>query len=97
MSDKSLFYKSFEAGTEIDDFFEKLQEYAEESPSGNPVYILNNPLGDKKYSYSYEKAVVILVPKHKLLFLHYGNNADAFEDFIEDFLEDTSHLSDKYN
>lgn len=48
MSDKSLFYKSFEAGTEIDDFFEKLQEYAEESPSGNPVYILNNPLGDKK-------------------------------------------------
>ena len=97
MSDKSLFYKSFEAGTEIDDFFEKLQEYAEASPSGNPVYILNNPLGDKKYSYSYEKAVVILVPKHKLLFLHYGNNADAFEDFIEDFLEDTSHLSDKYN
>ena len=52
VSDKSLFYKSFEAGTEIDDFFEKLQEYAEESPSGNPVYILNNPLGDKKYSYS---------------------------------------------
>lgn len=97
MSDKSLFYKSFEAETEIDDFFDKLQEYAEASPNGNPVYILNNPLGDKKYSYAYEKAVVILVPKHKLLFLHYGNNMDAFEDFVEDFLEDVSHLSDKYN
>lgn len=97
MSDKSLFYKSFDIETEIDEFFEKFQKYAEASSSGNPVYILNNPLSDKKYSYSYEKAVVILVPKHKLLFLHYGSNSEAFEDFTEDFLEDVSHLSDKYN
>lgn len=97
MSDKSLFYKSFDAETEIDEFFDRLQRYAEASDDGNPVYILDKPLSDKKYAYSYEKAVVILVPKHKLLFLNYGNNEDAFEDYVEDFLEDISHLSDKYN
>lgn len=47
MSDKSLFYKGFEEHTEIDDFFEKLQVYAENNETGNSVYILKRPLGDK--------------------------------------------------
>lgn len=97
MGDKSLFYKGFEGNTGIDSFFENLKEYAEKSNSGNPIYILNRPLSDKKYAYSYEKAVVILVPKHKLLFLNYGKNKEAFEDFVEDFLDDAGHLADKYN
>lgn len=68
MSDKSLFYRGFEGNTEIEDFFERFQEYAEANETGNSVYILKRPLGDKKYTYDYDKAVVILVPKHKMLF-----------------------------
>lgn len=97
MSDKSLFYKGFDYATEIDDFFDRLREYAEQSETGNPVYVLKTPLSDKKYAYGYEKAVVILVPKHKILFLDYGKNEEAFEDYVEDFLDDTGHLSDKYD
>ena len=97
MSDKSLFYKGFETATEIDDFFDKLREYAEANESGNSVYILNHPLGDKKYSYKYEKAVVILIPKHKMLFLDYGNNPDAFDEYVDEFVDDTGHISDKYD
>ena len=44
MSDKSLFYKGFDENTEIDDFFEKLQVYAEQNKTGNSVYILKKPL-----------------------------------------------------
>lgn len=97
MSDKSLFYKGFDYATEIDDFFDRLREYAEQSKTGNPVYVLKTPLSDKKYVYGYEKAVVILVPKHKIFFLDYGKNEEAFEDYVEDFLDDTGHLSDKYD
>lgn len=97
MSDKSLFYKGFETPTEIDDFFDELKEYAEANEAGNSVYILNRPLGDKKYSYEYEKAVLILIPKHKLLFLDYGNNPDAFDEYVDDFVDDTGHISDKYD
>ncbi len=97
MSDKSLFYKGIENATEADGFFDKLREYAEKNDSGNPVYILNRPLSDKKYVYAYEKAAVILIPKHKLVFLNYGSNQEAFFEFVEDFLDDTGHLSDKYN
>lgn len=95
MSDKSLFYKGFENSTEIEDFFDKWREYAEQGDKGNPVYILNRPL-DKKTQYDYEKAVVILVPKYKILFLNFGTDENDFEDFVEDFLDDVGHISDKY-
>lgn len=74
-----------------------MREYAEQSETGNPVYVLKTPLSDKKYVYGYEKAVVILVPKHKILFLDYGKNEEAFKDYVVDFLDDTGHLSDKYD
>ena len=97
MSDRSLFYKGFDKATAIDDFFEKLKDYAELSETGNPVYILNKPLSEKKYVYEYEKAVVILIPKHKLLFIDYGNNAVAFDEYIDEFIDDAGHISDKYD
>ena len=88
MSDKSLFYRGFEGNTEIEDFFERFQEYAEANETGNSVYILKRPLGDKKYTYDYDKAVAILVPKHKMLFLDYGGNEEAFEEYVDDFVDD---------
>lgn len=97
MSDRSLFYKGFEEHTEIDEFVKKLQTYAENNTTGNSVYILKHPLGDKKYVYDYEKAVVILIPKHKLLFLDYGGNEAAFEEYVDDFIDDTGHIADKYD
>lgn len=97
MSDKSLFYRGFEGNTEIEDFFERFQEYAEANETGNSVYILKRPLGDKKYTYDYDKAVVILVPKHKMLFLDYGGNEEAFEEYVDDFVDDVGHISDKYD
>jgi superfamily I DNA and RNA helicase len=97
MKDKSLFYKSFDTNTEIDSFLDKLREYAISFTNGNSVYVINKPLGEKKYEYSYEKVFVILIPKHKVLFLNYGNNADAFTNYVEDFLDDLGHISDKYN
>ena len=35
--------------------FEAFQKYAEANENGNSVYILKRPLGDKKYTYDYEK------------------------------------------
>ena len=97
MRDKSLFYKGFDKSTEIDGFFEKLRQYAEANATGNSVYIITRPLGDKKYTYEYEKAVVVLIPKHKLLFLDYGENEEAFNDYVDEFIDDVGHISDKYD
>ena len=68
----SLFYTNLENKEEIEKLFGDLEKYAEDGV--NPVYIINRPL-EEKISYGYEKAVVILIPKHKIIFLNYGKNS----------------------
>ena len=72
-----------------------LEKYAEKGI--NPVYIINRPLEEKNASYGYEKGIVVLIPKHKIMFINYGNNKKKFNDFYEDFVEDLGQLSKKYD
>ena len=60
------------------------------------VYIINKPLGDNKYSYDYEECLVLLIPRHKIIFIDFGANNIAFESYVEDFIEDLGSISDKY-
>ena len=91
----SLFYTNIENKEGIEEFFSALEEYAEKGI--NPVYIINRPLEEKKTSYGYEKGIVVLIPKHKIMFINYGNNEEKFNDFYEDFVEDLGQLSKKYD
>lgn len=62
------------------------------------TYIVDRPLGDKKYTYDYEKALLVLIPKFKLLFINFGSSyeKDKFENYVEDFKEDLGYISDKF-
>ena len=91
----SLFYTNIENKEGIEEFFLSLEKYAEKGI--NPVYIINRPLEEKKASYGYEKGIVVLIPKHKIMFINYGNNKEKFDDFCEDFVEDLGQLSKKYD
>ena len=91
----SLFYTNIENKEGVEKIFTTLEKYAEKGT--NPVYIINKPLEEKNASYDYEQAIVVLIPKHKIMFFDYGNNSAAFEDFVEDFVEDLGQLSKKYN
>ena len=95
MKSNSLFYTNIENRDKIEKLFIALEKYAENGI--NPVYIINKPLEERKSSYTYEKAVVILIPKHKIIFVNYGNSTQQFEDFCEDFIEDIGQLSKKYD
>lgn len=89
----SLFYTNVENQEGIEELFENLEKYTETSI--NPVYIIDRPL-EEKNGYNYEKAIVILIPKHKIIFVNYGKNLQEFENFCEDFIEDLGQLSKKY-
>lgn len=94
--DKSLYYQSFQNSSDIDEFLKRLKTYAQNNTMGSSIYVINKPLGEKKYVYEYEKAMVILIPKYKIIFMNYGKNVDDFEEYVEDFLDDIGHISDKY-
>lgn len=90
----SLFYTNVENKDGVEELFADLEGYAKQGV--NPVYIINRPL-EEEADYGYDKAIVVLIPKHKIMFINYGNNEEKFEDFVEDFTEDLGQLSKKYD
>jgi superfamily I DNA and RNA helicase len=60
------------------------------------TYIIDRPLGDSRYNYTHEGALVVLSPRRKISFVDFSGDATSFGDFVEDFLEDLASISDKY-
>jgi len=91
------FYKQDGIDNEKNSFFiKKLEIYIKNSKS--QFYLINKPQSEQKYSYDYEKGVlVLLVPKHKIMFIDIDEKEDEFKSYEEDFIEDLGVLSDKFN
>jgi superfamily I DNA and RNA helicase len=90
----SYFYLEAEKTIKNANLLEELEEYADSSKQ--LIYVLERPLTDLKYTYKYSQALIVLSPKNKIAIIDYGGNANEFEDFVEDILEDLGSISDKY-
>lgn len=76
---------------------DKFKTFLSEEEKTTQIYIITAPLGGK-YTYDYEENVlVILIPKHKIIFLNLSEEKNTdFENYYEDFIEDLASISDKY-
>lgn len=76
---------------------DKFKTFLSEEEKTTQIYIITAPLGGK-YTYDYEENVlVILIPKHKIIFLNLSEEKNTdFENYYEDFIEDLAFISDKY-
>ncbi|MCT7433338.1 ATP-binding domain-containing protein [Aliarcobacter cryaerophilus] len=91
---EDFFYSQVEKNTSNQHLLDEIKQYAE--MKNKQIYVLKKPLSDKKYTYSYENALVLLIPKNKIIFIDYGNNETDFNFYVSDFIEDLGSLSDKY-
>lgn len=96
MIDSSMFYMNFEITSEAQ------RQCVNEIKNLNwddinPIYVLRKPIIDKKTDYEYDEAFAILVSKHKIVFVNFGNNEEAFKDFQEDFIDDIGYIAKKYD
>ncbi len=92
----SLFYNHIDKNDLNRNFIESIEVYAENNPA-EQFYLISAPLGENKYSYKYEmNSIVVLSPKHKIIFIDLGDNGDDFDEYYEDFMEDVNSISDKY-
>lgn len=72
-----------------------LEKYAKQHPDLQ-FFIITSPLGER-YTYQYEEnALIVLVPNHKLIFINLIDKSDAFEDYVDDVIQDLNSISDKY-
>lgn len=76
---------------------DKFKIFLSEEEKTTQIYIITAPLGGK-YTYDYEENVlVILIPKHKIIFLNLSEEKNTdFENYYGDFIEDLASISDKY-
>lgn len=90
-----LVYSEFHLDGKLERFVERIA--AKFEMYSYPIYVIQRPLGtDENYEYTYKNAVVVLIPKHKLLFIDLKEDKMGFESFRDDFIEDIGHLSDRY-
>lgn len=92
----SYFFIHAEKNSNNAELINSLEKFAEENKT--LIYVLNRPLTDQKYTYSYNDALIVLSPKHKIFIIDslVNKSNDLFEDYVEDVLEDVGSISDKY-
>ncbi len=96
MSD-SLFFNHVKENDTNKEILKSFQEYARGNPN-QQLYLITAPLGENKYQYDYEKnVIVVLSPRHKIIFLNLVDDKESFKEYCEDFIEDLTSLSDKYD
>ena len=90
-------YISCEVTSKNTNIVEEFNSYLLQEDSTTQIYIITAPLGGK-YTYKYEENVlVILIPKHKIIFLNLSEEKKTdFENYYDDFIEDLASISDKY-
>jgi len=95
--ERNLLYIQVDENNQNISILEEIRTYSSLN-TNEQLYIINAPLGDKKYSYSYQdNVIIILSPRHKLIFLDLNDNEKEFDEYYDDFIEDLSSISDKYN
>lgn len=93
--EKSYFYSRIEKNEKNTQLINDLKKFA--NKNSIQVYVIREPLGEEKYNYNYEEVINILIPGYKILVVNLGEYDDKeFEYFCEDFIEDLSHISDKF-
>lgn len=90
----SFFFLQAPKNRKNSSFIDQLEAWSEANKV--QVYILDRPLGDDKYTYPHSESLVLLIPKHRIVFVDFSQHTEGFFNYVEDFIEDLGYLSDKY-
>lgn len=91
----AYFFSNIEINEKNSAFVDALNVYTEEN--SQQVYLIESPLGEKKYQYSYSAGMILLIPDHQVMVINSEGDNEEFEEFRDDFAEDLGHLSDRFD
>ncbi|OEZ52337.1 hypothetical protein JAB1_01210 [Janthinobacterium sp. MP5059B] len=91
----SFFFMQAEKNEKNHVLVDQIEEFCNRTKQ--QAYLVSKPLGDNKYLYDYQNALVLLIPKYKIIFINLSSdNKNDFESYVDDFIEDLGSISDKY-
>lgn len=91
------FYTNIEENEKITSYLKAFKDYS--NSLYKQVYIIDEPLNERKYTYDYKDFMILLIPNYKILLIDNAETiclTEGFESFYEDFIEDLGYISDKY-
>ena len=94
MSEYCFFTTESQALAESAGIKDQIENFAESNKK--QVYVLCRPLSKDDSTYDYDGAFVVFTAGSQPCFIDTQNNEEGFEDFIEDFFDDVSFLSEKF-
>ena len=97
MIENSMFYMNFEVSSDSQKNCVETIKKVRLDDITNPIYLLKKPIIDKKTDYDYLDAFVVLMPRHKMIFINFGDDNELFEEFQEDFIDDLGYIAKKYD
>jgi len=90
----SLFFLQAKENANNHALIEQLRNFC--TANRKQAYLIDRPLGDSRYVYDFENPLVLLIPKHKMIFINLSNSEERFAEFVQDFIEDLASISDKF-
>ena len=97
MIENSMFYMNFEVSSDSQKNCVETIKKVRLDDITNPIYLLKKPIIDKKTDYDYLDAFVVLMPRHKMIFINFGDDNELFEEFQDDFIDDLGYIAKKYD
>lgn len=96
MEEESLFFCNVQSNKAIEEIIGKIKDYS--MVHSQQVYIIKKALGNNlSLEYEIDDVILILIPKHPILVLGYGDSTeDELTDYIDDLKEDLGMLSNKF-
>ncbi len=89
------YYSNIEENKINSTIIEQAKQFAEKD--FNQIYLINKPLGGDEDGYDYEdNCIVLLSPKHKIIFLDLKNDKDEFDEYYDEFIEDLGSISKNF-
>lgn len=89
------FYLQAEQNTQNESILKQLEFYANDNRI--PIYVLEKPLIEQQDSDNDTNSLIVLSPKHKIIFVNYAGSQEEFEDFVNDTIDDVGYISKKYS
>lgn len=95
MDSNSFFFNNVDMDFLDDISIEQLKSYSQEN--AQRMYLIKQPLSEKKYDYTVNKVLIFLCPDYNIQLVNLNLKQDDFDEMYLDFTEDLGHIADKYN
>ena len=90
----AIFFNSIKSNENNKEVIKTFESYSR-SHENTVLYLINSPLGEHiNYQYQ-DKAIVVLSPGYKIIFIDLCNESE-FDNFCDDFISDLGFISSKY-